>query len=73
MQYRIDRDHSNAFTAWQQIGSPQKPTPPQFVALERAGQLETIGDPETVGIAAAHAKVKLNLPRQGVSLIVFTW
>ncbi len=71
MQYRIDHDHSNAFTAWQQMGSPQKPTPQQFVDLERAGQLETIGNPETVSIAAGAATVKLKLPRQGVSLMVF--
>ena len=71
VQYRIDHDHSNAFTAWQQMGSPQKPTPQQFVDLERAGQLETIGNPETVSIAAGAATVKLKLPRQGVSLMVF--
>ena len=71
VQYRIDHDHSNAFTAWQQMGSPQKPTPQQFVDLERAGQLETIGNPETVSIAAGAANVKLKLPRQGVSLMVF--
>jgi xylan 1,4-beta-xylosidase len=73
VQYRIDRDHSNAFTAWQRMGSPEKPTPQQFIDLERAGQLETIGNPETVSIAAGAAGVKLKLPRQGVALLVFTW
>ena len=37
VQYRVDRDHSNAFTAWQQMGSPNKPTPQQFAALEAQG------------------------------------
>jgi xylan 1,4-beta-xylosidase len=73
VHYRIDHDHSNAFTAWKQMGSPKEPTPQQFVDLERAGHLGTIGNPETVSITAGAANVKLKLPRQGVSLMVFTW
>lgn len=73
VQYRIDHDHSNAFTAWQKMGSPKMPTPQQYVELERAGLLETIGDPEPVSISAGAANVKLKLPRQGVSLMVFAW
>ncbi len=73
VQYRIDHDHSNAYTAWQQMGSPKAPTPQQVVDLERAGHLGTIGNPETVSITAGAANVKLKLPRQGVSLMVFTW
>ena len=33
--YRIDRDHSNAYTVWKQMGSPQKPTPEQYAGLNR--------------------------------------
>jgi xylan 1,4-beta-xylosidase len=73
VQYRIDHDHSNAFTAWQKMGSPKEPTQQQYVELEAAGHLQTIGDPETVSVTAGAANVKLNLPRQGVSLMVFTW
>jgi xylan 1,4-beta-xylosidase len=28
--YRIDDDHSNAYTAWQQMRSPQKPTAEKY-------------------------------------------
>jgi xylan 1,4-beta-xylosidase len=73
VEYRIDHDHSNAFTAWQKMGSPKEPTPRQFADLERAGQLETMGDPQTVAISSGAAKVQINMPRQGVSLMVFTW
>ena len=73
VQYRIDHDHSNAFTAWQNMGSPKVPTRQQYDELERAGHLETIGNPETVTITAGAANVKLKLPRQGVSMMVFTW
>ncbi len=42
-QYRIDQDHSNAYTAWKQMGLPQNPTPEQYKALEGAGQLQLAG------------------------------
>jgi xylan 1,4-beta-xylosidase len=31
--YRIDETHSNAYTAWQKIGSPQQPTTEQYQKL----------------------------------------
>ena len=30
MHYRIDNEHSNAYTAWKLMGSPQPPTPAQY-------------------------------------------
>ena len=41
---RIDADHSNSFTVWQQLGSPQDPTPEELAKItERQGleQFET--------------------------------
>src|SRR5438876_12217972 len=37
--FRIDSDHSNAFTLWKKMGSPQSPTSEQYQELQRAGQL----------------------------------
>ena len=68
--YRIDQDHSNAFTAWKTMGSPQDPTPAQYARLEKAGQLATLGDPGNVAIKDTRAMVTMTLPRQGVSLLV---
>ena len=34
--YRIDQNHSNAFTVWQAMGSPQSPTPEQYAQLRAA-------------------------------------
>jgi xylan 1,4-beta-xylosidase len=31
--FRIDNEHSNAYTAWQRMGSPQNPTPDQCAEL----------------------------------------
>jgi len=69
--FRIDETHSNAFTAWKKIGSPQNPTAEQYAALERAGHLTTMAAPEIQRENGA-AIFKLSLPRQGVSLLEWT-
>src|SRR2546429_2179429 len=46
--FRVDQDHSNAHTVWQRMGAPQQPTAGQYAQLEKAGQLEALGAPETV-------------------------
>ena len=69
-QYRIDETHSNAWTAWKKMGSPQKPTEEQYAELEAAGQLQLLESPRWVDPAA---KLKLKLPRQSVSLIQLSW
>jgi xylan 1,4-beta-xylosidase len=71
--YRIDRDHSNAFTAWQEMGSPKQPTPEQYARLEKAGKLALLGEPEAVRVDDAKVSLRLKLPRQAVSLLVLEW
>jgi len=70
--YRIDTDHSNAFTVWKQMGSPEKPTPAQHAALRRAGQLTQLVKPAKIPVDQGKVHVQFTLPRQGVSLLVFT-
>ena len=71
--YRIDGEHSNSYTAWQRLGSPQKPSPQQYRELERAAQLALLGSPEWVKPEGGAVTIRFLLPRQGVSLIQFTW
>jgi xylan 1,4-beta-xylosidase len=71
--YRIDKDYSNAYAAWQRMGSPQQPTAGQYRQLERASQLTGLGKPQTVRVKNSGATVRLPLPRQAVSLLVFDW
>jgi xylan 1,4-beta-xylosidase len=71
--YRIDRDHSNAYTVWKQMGSPQAPTPEQTAQLKAAGQLQTLGSPRWIANQAGTVEVKFTLPRQAVSLLEFSW
>jgi len=72
-QYRIDADHSNAYTVWQQMGSPQEPTAEQYQKLERAGHMATIAAPAAVAVENNQAIVRFNLPRQGISLLMLEW
>ena len=67
--FRIDDDHSNAFTAWKRMGSPQAPTAERYAALEAAGQLQTLESPRWVTASKSTVTLRFALPRQGVSLV----
>jgi xylan 1,4-beta-xylosidase len=68
--FRVDEEHSNAFTAWKRMGSPQKPTAEQYATLEQAGKLATLGETQVVKIEGGKAVLKTKLPRQAVALLV---
>ena len=71
--YRIDEDHSNAYAAWQALGSPQPPTPAQQAALAQAGQLTLLTSPSWITTQDGQAVLHMTLPRQGVSLLRLSW
>jgi xylan 1,4-beta-xylosidase len=71
--FRIDQEHSNAFTAWKKMGSPQQPAAEQYVQLEKAGQLSTLEPSKTAQAENGRMNVAFDLPRQAVSLLVFSW
>jgi xylan 1,4-beta-xylosidase len=71
--FRIDSDHSNSFTAWKAMGSPQAPSSDQYEKLELAGQLQLLASPAWVPIESGAVHLPFALPRQGVSLLRITW
>jgi xylan 1,4-beta-xylosidase len=71
--YRIDETHSNAYTAWKQMGSPQNPTPEQYAELEAAGQLQLLDSPRWVSVAQGASSLEFALPRHAVSLVRISW
>jgi xylan 1,4-beta-xylosidase len=71
--YRIDESHSNAYTLWQALGSPQKPSAAQYTDLENAGKLAILSPPPLSNIANHTATLRFSLPRQGVSLLILKW
>jgi xylan 1,4-beta-xylosidase len=68
--FRIDRDHSNAYEAWNRMGSPRQPTPGQRADLERASDLALLGSPEWFRPEGGKVTLRFALPRQAVSLLV---
>jgi xylan 1,4-beta-xylosidase len=72
--FRIDAAHSNAYTAWQRLGSPASPSPAQYEQLETASQLTRLaGAPASLDVTGGRASLQVALPRQAVSLIVVEW
>jgi len=71
--YRVDEDHSNAYTAWQEMGSPQDVTPAQRDALERAAKLAMLDSPTWTHASGGLATLQFELPRRGVSLVTLSW
>jgi xylan 1,4-beta-xylosidase len=67
--WRVDRDHGNAFSAWQRMGAPQSPDADQYANLEAASAMS----PELVRpttAAGATRTYDLVVPRQGVAMLV---
>jgi xylan 1,4-beta-xylosidase len=71
--YRVDETHSNSYTVWKAMGSPQHPTTEQYAKLQAAGQLELLTSPVWVEAAAGKITVSTDLPRQGISLLHLKW
>ena len=71
--YRIDSNHSNAFTAWKEMGSPQSPSSPQQERLERMGQLQLLDSPSWKNVKDGAIHLEFALPRQGLSLVRIPW
>ena len=67
--YRVDQEHSNSYEAWKKMGSPQSPTASEYAALEKAGKLQMLEQPQRVGLERGELQFTFRLPRQGVSLL----
>ena len=72
-QYRIDNEYSNSYETWKKMGAPQQPDPAQIAALEKAGQLQTVGNPQELATTAGSAVIHVSLARQAVVLLKLSW
>ena len=71
--YRIDDTHSNAYTVWKAMGSPQHPSASDYATLKAAGQLQMLTSPQWLDVTAGQVKVSTEMPRQGISLLHLNW
>jgi xylan 1,4-beta-xylosidase len=71
--FRLDSDHSNAFSAWKEMSSPQSPSAAEYTRLESAGQLQLLTSPAWIELPHGDAQLQFTLPRQGLSLLRLAW
>jgi len=71
--YRIDRNHSNSYTVWKAMGSPQSPLPEQYAALKAAGQLHLLESPRWVESKSGALRLEFAMPGDSVSLVELSW
>ena len=71
--YRIDENHSNSYSVWKAMGSPQAPSPEQYARLKEAGQLELLSSPQWLDISDGKVTIGTSLPRQATSLLRLKW
>ena len=71
--FLVDSNHSNAFTAWKEMGSPKSLSASQHEELERAGQLQLLSSTEWVSIENGTLHVQFASPRQGLRLLRVSW
>ncbi|CAN7693701.1 hypothetical protein LJR289_005558 [Pseudoduganella sp. LjRoot289] len=71
--FRVDNDTSNSYSAWKSMGSPATPTAAQIVQLQKASELAQLGATATVQVQNGTAVVKMQLPRQAVSLLTLSY
>ena len=71
--YRIDDTHSNAYTVWKAMGSPQKPSPEQIAELKAKAGLQLLESPRWMTVQSGTVKITTDMPRHAVSLIQLSW
>jgi xylan 1,4-beta-xylosidase len=71
--YRIDDRHSNAYMAWQAMGSPQNPSPAQLADLKAQAGLQLVESPRWLAPSGGAVALTLDMPRQSVSLLALDW
>jgi xylan 1,4-beta-xylosidase len=71
--YLVDKNHSNAYTKWQQMGSPQQPSKQQIIDLQNAGQLMQNITGEKLKTVNGNLHYHFKLAGQGVALLKVSW
>jgi xylan 1,4-beta-xylosidase len=71
--FRVDSNHSNAFSDWKRMGSPQTPSAAEYQQLQSAGQLQLLNSPSWLNVGNRSVHLEFMLPRQALSLVRIAW
>jgi xylan 1,4-beta-xylosidase len=69
--YRIDRTHSNSYSAWVAAGRPQNPSAGQLAAIRAQEGLALYAPEQVIERAPEDVSLSFELPLPGVSLLEF--
>ena len=72
-RFSIDEAHSNSYALWKKMGSPAEPNANQIIELEQAGMLQKDETPQEREKSRGMVRYHLQIPRQGVALLVLNW
>lgn len=70
IHYRIDDTHSNAYTKWLELSSPQNPDAKMLAGLKAAMELQMLEPSSIINIINSEASLNFELPRFGLSVII---
>lgn len=68
-EWRVDKAHADAFSAWAAMGSPQSPDEKQYAVLEKASGMTPTVRPAPLAVRGGKAGLDITVPRQGVMLL----
>lgn len=71
--YRIDETHSNAYTVWKTMGSPQHPTTQQYQKLGAADGLQLLNSPVWAEVSNGTVTMTTVMPAHSISLVTLKW
>ena len=71
--YRIDDTHSNAYTVWKAMGSPQNPSAEQIAELKKVDGLQLLESPRWAAVKDGAVAVSTDMPHHSISLIQLDW
>jgi xylan 1,4-beta-xylosidase len=72
-RFGIDEEHSNAYTVWKKMGSPQDVDAEQYKVLENAGRLLQVGMVSPAAVVDGELSVPVSLPAHAVVLVRVSW
>jgi xylan 1,4-beta-xylosidase len=71
--YLIDSTHSNPYTLWKKMGSPQEVNAQQFHELEKAGMLQKANKMKQIKVQNGNVDIPVMLRSQAVCLLHISW
>jgi xylan 1,4-beta-xylosidase len=72
-EYRIDEMHSNAYTVWKEMGSPQQPAAEQYARLRSEEGLQLSESPRWETVTDGAIRLATAMPPESVSLLSLQW